>query len=305
MFSLHLFELIFISIFFLIDTFIFLKYKTFTFKGALLNFAFWLVVALSFFAILFMGFGEVKAGEFLTGYILERILSIDNIFVFYIIFQFFKLDRNIAQKILFLGIILAMLLRVIFILIGAKLVSQFYFVMYFFGAFLIFTGLKLLFVKDDEENQDFSNNIIVKICKKFLPIDEKSTSKNFTIIKNGKLFFTPIFLVMILVGFTDVLFALDSIPAIFGITLDSSIIIMANFLSLMGLRAIFFLISNVIEKFHYIKYALSLILTFIGVKILLANFVHIPVVYSLSFVVISVIIAILLSIIFPQKCKKS
>jgi tellurite resistance protein TerC len=302
MMNLHLFEVLFLLACFILDCFLFFKFKRLSFKGALINFGFWTAVALGFFASLYFGFNEVKATEFLAGYILERTLSLDNIFVFYIIFNFFKISTEAKQRVLFWGIIIAIILRFLFIFIGAELVSRFYFLMYLFGLFLLFTGLKLLFAKEGNED-DFSNNIIVRICKKILPTTNKTKGDDFTMKIDGKIFFTPVFLVMVLVGFTDLIFALDSIPAIFGITLDPFIVMTANFFSLMGLRAIFFLIAEIIKRFYYIKYALSAILVFIGVKMLIAQIYHISTFYSLLFILGSIGLSILVSLVFKKDAR--
>ena len=249
----YLFEITFILICFIIDCVIFFKFKKLSFKGSIINFCFWILVSLLFFITIYFNFSPVKAKEFLSGYLLERTLSLDNIFVFYIIFNFFKISDLAQQRVLFWGIIIAIILRVIFISLGVVLVNKFYFLMYIFGIFLVFTGVKMFFITDNID-KDFSKNIVVKCCKKILPITNKVDGIHFISKINNKIFFTPVFLVMLLIGLVDIIFALDSIPAIFGITLDPFIVITANFFSLMGLRAIFFLILEIISRFYYIKH---------------------------------------------------
>jgi tellurite resistance protein TerC len=295
MMSLYLFEAIYILLFFIVDCIMFVKIKHFSFRGAILNFLFWIAVTLTFFAIVYFSFSQVKASEFLAGYILERTLSFDNIFVFYIIFKFFKLEGKSQERILFWGIIMAIIMRAIFIFLGAVLIQKFGFIMYFFGAFLIFTGIKMVITKESE-TAEFDKNLIVRALKKIFPTTNQVDGDKFTIKINGKTFFTPVFIVLILIAFIDVVFALDSIPAIFGITLDPFIIVTANFFSLMGLRAIFSLITIIIQRFYYIKYALSLILVFVGIKMLIANFYHVPVGYSLGFIFVSIFVSIIFSI---------
>lgn len=294
--SIYLFEGLFILFFFIVDCITFFLMKKLSLKKALANFIFWLLVALAFFVITYFNFSEIKAKEFLAGYTLERVLSLDNIFVFYIIFNFFKLNEESRERILFWGIILAIILRAIFIFIGAALIAKFSFLMYIFGAFLIFTGIKLVIIDEAKEN-DLNKNPVVRFFKKILPTTTELKGSEFTTRIKGKLFFTPAFIVMILVGITDIVFALDSIPAIFGITLDPFIVITANFFSLMGLRAIFSLITHIIKGFYYIKYALCLILVFIGVKMLIVNYIHIPISISLSFILGTIGLAILASVI--------
>ncbi len=296
--NIYTFELIFMLCCFILDCIIFFKVKHFTFRGAVVNFAFWKVVALIFFAILFFEFDKIVAKEFLAGYFLERTLSLDNIFVFYIIFSFFKLTEEGKERVLFWGIIMAIILRACFIFVGAALIAKFNFLMYFFALFLIFTGIKLIIVKEKE--QDFSQNKIINFIKKIIPTTEKMQGDDFTMKINGKLFFTPIFIAMVFVGFTDLIFALDSIPAIFGITTNPFVVLTANFFSLMGLRAIFFLIANVMKHFYYIKYALSAILVFIGIKMMIAPFYHVPIAYSLGFICVSIALSILVSIFFKK-----
>jgi tellurite resistance protein TerC len=297
--SIYTFELVFILACFIIDCFMFFKLKRLSFKGAVLNFFFWLAIALIFAGIIFFGFNKITAKEFLAGYFLERTLSLDNIFVFYVIFSFFKINEEGKERVLFWGIVLAIILRAIFIFVGAVLIEKFSFLMYIFALFLIFTGLKLILAKESED-KDFNNNRIVKFLKKILPTTDKFQDDDFTMRINGKLFFTPIFITMLLVGFTDIVFALDSIPAIFGITKDPFVVATANFFSLMGLRAIFYLISHIMKHFYYIKYALSAILIFIGIKMMLAGFYHIPITYSLAFIVGSIGLSIIASILFKK-----
>lgn len=288
----------------LIDIILFFKVRHLSFKGSVLLFLFWVAVTLIFFAFLHFGYDPTKAKEFIVGYTLERTLSLDNIFVFYVIFSFFKINEEGKERIIFWGILLAIVLRILFILAGAVIIAKFSFVLYLFGLFLIFTGIKLLIIKDDDKEKDFEQNTLVKIFKKLLKTTPKFEGDKFYIIENGVKLFTPLFIVMLLIAFSDIIFALDSIPAIFGITLDPLIVITANFFSLMGLRAIFFLITHVIDYFYYIKYALSVILVFIGIKMLIAGFYHIPISFSLMFIFASIAIAIIFSIIKKPNIKK-
>ena len=190
---------------------------------------------------------------------------------------------------------MAIIMRAIFIFLGAVLIEKFGFIMYFFGAFLIFTGIKMVMTQESE-TVEFDKNLIVRALKKIFPTTNQVDGDKFTIKIQGKTFFTPVFIVLILIAFIDVVFALDSIPAIFGITLDPFIIVTANFFSLMGLRAIFSLITIIIKRFYYIKYALSLILVFVGMKMLIVNFYHVPVSYSLIFIFVSIFVSIIFSI---------
>lgn len=295
--SFYLSEAILVLFFFGIDIAMFLKLKKLSFKGSIYVFLFWILVALGFFVMLKVNVGDLKAQEFLAGYILERTLSLDNIFVFYVIFNFFKIHEKSKERVLFWGIILAILLRILFIFVGAALVVKFAFLMYIFGGFLVLTGIKLLLSSEEGQGQDFNKNFIVKNFKRVFRATDKFDGDKFYIIENGRRVFTPLFIVMVLIAISDVIFALDSIPAIFGITLDPYIVIFANFFSLMGLRAIFCLISNIISYFYYIKYALSAILVFIGIKMMIMKFYHVPIFYSLLFIFGSIFIAIILSVL--------
>jgi tellurite resistance protein TerC len=259
-------------------------------------------VALAFFAFLNFCFDPIKAKEFLAGYILERTLGLDNIFVFLIIFNFFKVNKEGIERVLFWGILIAIVLRAIFIFVGAALISKFYFVMYIFGAFLVFTGIKLLFMKEGNED-GMEKNFIVRCVNKFLPTTNKFEGDKFIIKENNKNLFTPLFITMVVVAFSDLIFALDSIPAIFGVTLDPFIVLTANFFSLMGLRAMFSLITHVVESFYYLKYALSIILVFVGVKMLIEHYFHISISVSLGIIFGAISIAIIASI-FKSKREK-
>lgn len=279
----------------IVDIISFVKIQKFSFKGSILNFAFWLLMALLFCLHLNLHYSSVQAKEFLAGYTLERILSLDNIFVFYITFKLFNVSEEGQKKVIFGGILIAIILRILFIMLGSILLSKFSFIMYLLGLFLVCTGIKLLFQKESKKVKT-EEGMLVKFLRKVFRITPDFHGNKFYIIDNKKILFTPLFLVMMLISILDIVFALDSIPAIFGITQNIFIVITANFFSLMGLRAMFYLITHLIEYCNYIKYSLAAILVFIGVKMLVGGFYHIPVIYSLLFIFISVGIAIMCSL---------
>jgi len=248
-------------------------------KEALIWSAVWISIALLFNYGIYVYMGEVKAMEFLTGYIIEKSLSIDNLFVFIMIFSYFNVDKKYQHKVLFWGIIGALIMRSIFIFAGVALINKFHWIIYIFGAFLIFTGFKMLFQKD--EKMDPNKNPLVKLFKRFYPVTDEMHGDRFFVKVNAKTFATPLFVVLLLVEFTDLIFAVDSIPAIMAITSDPFIIFTSNVFAILGLRALYFALAGITQYFHYIKYGLSAILVFVGVKMVLVDFYKIPVMISL------------------------
>ncbi|OFZ25957.1 MAG: hypothetical protein A2381_09875 [Bdellovibrionales bacterium RIFOXYB1_FULL_37_110] len=255
--------------------------------------AMWISLALAFNVGVYFWFGSQKAVEFLTGFILEKSLSVDNLFVFILIFNAFRVPRYIHHKILFYGILGAIIFRFIFIFIGAALLSKFSWMMFVFGAFLVFTGIKITLKKDEEFNPD--NNIVLKLATKYLPF-RGEMSDMFIIKKDKKYFFTPLFIVLLAIETSDIIFAVDSIPAIFAITRDPFIVFTSNIFAILGLRSIYFVLENLMDKFIYLKYGLGVILTYIGIKMLIVEYIHIPVTLSLGFVFAVLLISILASL---------
>ncbi len=228
--------------------------------------AVWISLALLFNLFILWQFGTLKAKEFFTGYLIELSLSIDNLFVFLLIFNFFKVPKKYQHRALFWGIFMALALRMIMIFAGAELVEKFDWILYFFGAFLIYTGIKM-FGGDDEFNPEES--AIVKFTTKFVRITKKYDGENFFIVEDGKRSGTLLLLVLIVINVADLVFAVDSIPAIFGITTDKFIVYTSNIFAILGLRTFFFLLVEMAEKFHLLKYGLAFVLSFIGLKMLL------------------------------------
>lgn len=228
---------------------------------------FWVSIALAFNVFVFLTRGRTAGIEFFTGWLLEKSLSVDNLFVFLVVFSFFNVDHKYRRRVLTWGVIGAIILRFIFIALGVEIISRFHFVIYLFGAFLLYTGIKLARAGDEGE-MDIEKNPVVKIAKRFLPMTNEYHEEKFFITQNGKRFATPLLLVLLVIESTDVLFAVDSIPAIIGITRDSFVVFTSNIMAILGLRALYFLLAGVMDKFHYLKYALAVILSFIGLKML-------------------------------------
>ena len=226
---------------------------------------------------------NTKSMEFLTGYLIEKSLAVDNIFVFLMIFTYFAVPPEFQKRVLMIGIIGAMVLRTVMILVGAWLITQFHWVLYLFGAFLVITGIKMWWAAGQEP--DLDSNPALKLLKRVMPVSTKFDGEKFFTIENGKKIATPLLLVIALVGLTDVIFAVDSIPAIFAITTDPFIVLTSNIFAILGLRAMYFLLAAVAAKFHLLSYGLAVILVFIGTKMMLIDVFKIPVAVSLGVVV--------------------
>lgn len=244
-----------------------------------------------------------KALEFLTGYLLEKSLSIDNIFVFLMIFNYFSIPSEYQRKVLLYGILGAISMRLILIVFSIWLINQFHWVLYLFGLFLLITGVKLFFASKDQLNLE--NNPILKWMRKRLRITETLHQEKFFIRQNKWLYATPLFVVLVLVEFTDLVFALDSIPAIFAVTKDPFIVFTSNIFAILGMRALYFLFANIANRFYLLKYGLAIILVFIGCKMLIAHWIKLPILMTLSFVVITLTLSILLSWITTPKIPKN
>lgn len=267
-------------------------------KEALIWSAVWISLALIFNYGVYIFMGKEKAIEFLTAYVIEKSLSIDNLFVFIMLFTYFNVDRKYQHKILFWGILGALVMRAIFIFAGVALISKFHWIIYVFGAILIYTGVKMLFHKDEEIQAD--KNPLVRLFKKFLPITEETHGSKFFVKMNGQRFATPLFVVLLIVEFTDLIFAVDSIPAVLAITNDTFIIFTSNVFAILGLRALYFALDGLAKYFHYLKYGLSAILVFVGVKMTFVDFYKIPIVYSLMVISGILLVSVVLSVAFPK-----
>ncbi len=225
-----------------------------------------------------------KALEFLTGYLIEKSLSVDNVFVFLLIFSSFHVAAEYQRRVLLYGVLGAIVMRAVMILAGAWLVREFHWVLYIFGAFLVLTGLRMLVMAEKEP--DLEKNPVLRLARKHLRITEGYHGERFTVVKDGVRWFTPLFLVLLLVEASDLVFAVDSIPAIFAITTDPFIVFTSNIFAILGLRALYFLLADVAGRFHLLKYGLAMVLTFIGTKMLIAPWYHVPVAASLAIVAV-------------------
>ncbi len=237
---------------------------------------------------------NTRAFEFLTGYLIEKSLAVDNIFVFLMIFTYFSVPPAYQKRVLMYGIVGAIVLRTVMILVGGWLIAQFHWVLYVFGAFLLLTGIKMWWAAGKEQNLD--DNPALKLLRRVLPVSKGFDGEKFWTVENGKRIATPLLMVVALVGITDVIFAVDSIPAIFAITDDPFIVLTSNIFAILGLRAMFFLLAAMATKFHLLSYGLAVILVFIGTKMMLIDIYKIPVLVSLGVVVAILAITMLWSV---------
>ena len=227
-----------------------------------------------------------KAMEFLTGYVIEKSLSVDNVFVFLMIFTHFGVPPQYQRKVLLYGVLGAIIMRIIMVLAGSWVVSQFAWVLYLFGVFLLITGLRMLVA--NEQEPDIEANPVLKLAKKVLPFTKEFHGEKFSIIQNGKRVFTPLLLVLILIEISDVIFAVDSIPAIFAVTTDPFIVFTSNIFAIMGLRALYFLLADMADRFHLLKFGLAFVLMFVGIKMLIVEWMHVPT--NISLMVIGLVL---------------
>ena len=268
-------------------------------KEALIWSAVWIGLALAFNYGIYIFMGKEKAIEFLTGYVIEKSLSIDNLFVFIMLFTYFNVNTKYQHKVLFWGILGALVMRAIFIFAGVALINKFHWIIYVFGVVLVFTGIKMLFHKDEKIDPD--KNPLVRLFKKFFPVTDQEHGDKFFVKINGRTLATPLFIVLLIVEFTDLIFAVDSIPAILAITNDTFIIFTSNVFAILGLRALYFALAGITKYFYYIKYGLSAILVFVGIKMTIVDFYKIPILYSLFTIATILFISVLVSLAFPKK----
>lgn len=265
-----------------------------TFREAMSWTVVWIILALIFNGIIYYWQGSVKAMEFFTGYLVEKALSIDNIFVFLMIFSFFQVPAAYQHKVLFWGILGALIMRAIFIFAGVALIEKFHFTIYFFGALLIYTGYKMFGHRKVKVDPD--KNPLVRIVKRWMPVTKDFHGDRFFVRLDGKKYATPLFLVLILVETTDLIFAVDSIPAILAITQDQFIVYTSNVFAILGLRSLYFALAGITNRFWLLSYALAIVLVFVGVKMLLIDLYKIPVQWSLVFIFSVITLSIILSL---------
>ena len=278
------------------------KQHTVKVKEALIWSAIWITLALVFNVGIYYTLGQQKALEFLTGYVVEKSLSIDNLFVFILLFGFFKVESKLQHRVLFWGVLGAIVLRAIFIFAGVALINQFHWIIYIFGAFLVYTGIKMLFEDDDKEVHP-DRNPVVKWIKRIYPVASNDEKGSFFRRIDKKLHITPLFIVLLLIEISDLIFAVDSIPAILSISNDTYIVFTSNIFAIMGLRSLYFAVSEVMGLFRYLKFGLAAILAFVGIKMCISSIYEIPISVSLLFILGTVTISILLSKLIPAEEK--
>ncbi|HAJ34103.1 MAG TPA: hypothetical protein DCL15_00205 [Chloroflexi bacterium] len=267
----------------------------------------WISLALLFNMGLYFFEGPEIAMQFLGGYLLEKSLSVDNIFVFVMIFTYFSTPAEYQHRVLYWGILTALVLRGAMILTGAALISRFDFLIAGFGVLLIVTAIRMF--RSGEESGDLSNNLVVRLVQRFLPVTDDYRGAHFTVIEQGKRMITPLLVVLLVVETSDVIFAVDSIPAVFGITTDPFIVYTSNVFAILGLRSLYFLLAGVVDKFHYLKLGLSLVLSFVGAKMVVETIsdytmphpLHVPIQWSLLVIAVVLGASVAASIIFPRR----
>lgn len=272
-------------------------------KKALLWVAFWIGLALCFNVGVYYFMGQEKALEFLGGFVIEKSLSVDNLFLFVMVFSSFNIKKEFQRRVLNYGIAGALILRLIFVVLGVTVVNMFHWILYVFGAILIISGIKMLIKQ--EENKDLKDSWMIKLLKKVIPVTDQLEGDKFFVRKNKILYATPLFAVLIVIEFTDIIFAVDSIPAIFSITTDPFIVYTSNIFAIMGLRSMYFVLGNLHEKFKYVKYGVALILSFTGIKLLILLFnIKIPIGLSLGIIFTILIGSIVASLALNARTKK-
>lgn len=263
----------------------------------------WVLVSLMFGGLLFWWQGPDTALQFLTGYLIEKSLSADNIFIFVLVFTYFQVPSLYQHRVLFWGILGALIMRGALIAVGATLLATFHWVMYVFGAFLVITGIRLMTQK--EMAVDPSNSVVVKWVRRVLPVTEQYEGHNFFVRHKGRLMATPLFIVLAIIESSDLMFALDSVPAIFAVTEDPFIVYTSNVFAILGLRSLYFLLANIMGKLRFLKVGLSIILAFVGAKMLLDAFVTIPVLVSLGVIVGVLTVTVGASLLFPEQVSEA
>lgn len=263
--------------------------------------AVWVALAMTFNVVIYFWRGQEVALEFLTGYVIEKALSVDNIFVFLLIFTYFGVAPIHQHRVLFWGILGALVMRAMFIFAGVGLIQRFHWVIYVFGAFLIITGIKMAFQKDTKVHPE--RNPVVRLFKRFFPVTDRFEGGKFFVTENGRRLATPLFIVLLVVETTDLIFAVDSIPAILAITLDPFIVYTSNVFAILGLRALYFALAGIMQIFHYLHYGLSFVLVFVGVKMVLADFYKIPIAAALGVVAGAILASVIASLLMPKQAK--
>ncbi|HJV91566.1 MAG TPA: TerC family protein [Holophagaceae bacterium] len=259
----------------------------------------WVGLALGFAALIGTTYGSERGVEFLTGYLIEKALSIDNIFVFVLIFGAFAVPEAYQHRVLFWGILGALVMRALFVALGAALLAKFHWVLYLFGGFLLITGVKMLWLRNAAF--DPRDNPIFRLFRRFVPAVDRYHGPAFTVVQNGKRYATPLLLVLVAVELTDVIFAVDSVPAIFAVTRDPFLVFTSNIFAILGLRSLYFLLAGVVDRFHHLKVGLSLVLVFVGGKMLAVDVVKVPPFASLGIIALLVGGSVATSLLWPKR----
>jgi len=261
----------------------------------------WISIALAFNVFVYFQLGKVKALEFLTAYVIEYSLSVDNIFVFILIFSFFSVKPQYQHKILFWGILGALIMRAIFIFAGVALINRFHWIVIIFGGFLLISGIKMLFQKEEVAVEPEKNGL-VRLFRRFLPVSDNLHGDSLFIRQDKKLYATPLFLVLLVIESTDLIFAVDSIPAVLAISKDTFIVFTSNIFAILGLRSLYFAVSGVMGLFRYLKVGLAIVLSFVGLKMLASYFhIEIPILFSLAIIISILLVSIMASLIIKKK----
>ncbi|MBN2225977.1 MAG: TerC family protein [candidate division Zixibacteria bacterium] len=268
--------------------------------------AVWIVLAIAFMGFVYYryetilpGSGTKTALEFLTGYLIEKSLSIDNVFVFLLIFSYFNVPAQYQHRVLFWGIIGALVFRAIFIALGALLIAKFHAVIYLFGLFLVFTGIKMAWAKDKQIHPE--RNPILRLFRKIVAVTDDFRGRRFFVRESGRWLATPLFVVLLVIEWSDIIFAVDSIPAIFAVTKDPFIVFTANVFAILGLRALYFALAGIMRMFHHLHYGLSIILVFVGIKMILTDIYKMPIGISLGLIGFVIVVSIAASLIWPRQ----
>ncbi|MDX6611902.1 MAG: tellurite resistance protein TerC [Blastocatellia bacterium] len=269
-----------------------------SYKEATIWSAVWVTLALIFSGLIFAREGHQKGLEFLTGYLIELSLSVDNLFVFLLIFSYFRVPTKYQHRVLYWGVVGALVMRISMIVVGTELIDRFHWVIYIFGAFLVYTGVKMF--REEETELEPEDNPVVRLVTRYIPITRHYEGRKFFTRSEGKRVGTLLLLVLITVEITDLIFALDSIPAIFGVTTDRFIIYTSNVFAILGLRTFYFLLAGVVEKFHYLKLGIGMVLTLIGFKMLISSFWNVPTSLALGAVGLILVSSVLASLIWPK-----
>jgi tellurite resistance protein TerC len=281
------------------------KSKKISIRQAFAQTIFWVGLGLGFFLFVWFEDGQTKALEYISAYLMEWALSVDNIFIFIVIFSYFKVEDKRSNRVLLLGILIAIMLRVIFITVGIAIVQRFFWVLYLFGAFLVYTGIRMFLINSEKEFLP-EKNIAYRMLKKIVPLTQRYSDGRFTMVLNGRRHFTMLFVVMIMLATTDVVFALDSIPAVFAITQTKMIIYTSNIFAVLGLRSLFFLLKGAVNRFQYLKEGIAIVLIFVGMKMLIEYFdIHLPIWISLLVIIGCISGSVLFSMFKTAQIKKN